>query len=102
MLCVCGTANDIRNNNELPPRRPPGGGLFIFIVIIIVITFFFKNFFFNQKYKSSHNSRGVEGGGVGVREGTKRLGAHAEYIMCEHARFTLARLNVYYNDGVYT
>jgi len=22
--------------------------------------------------------------------------------MCEHARFTLARLNVYYNDGVYT
>lgn len=100
LLCyVFAALQTILNNNELPPRRPPSGGLFIFIVIIIVITFFFKNFFFNLKYKSSRNSRGWGGGGG--EEGTKRLGAHAEYIMCEHARFTLARLNVYYNDGVY-
>lgn len=67
--------------NELPPRRPPGGGLFIRIVIIIVI-----NFFFNQKYKSSHNNRERVG-----EWWTKRLGAHDENIMCEHAHLTLTR-----------
>lgn len=73
--------------NELPPRRPPGGGLFILIVIIIVITFFF-----NQKYKSSHNNRERVG-----EWWTKRLGAHDENIMCEHAHLTRQiRVLIYY------
>jgi len=69
----------------------PVGAYLYLLSLLLLLLFFFKNFFFDQKYKSSHNSLGGEGG-VGGGKGTKRLGAHAEYIMCEHARFTLARL----------